>query len=160
MSDGARENSAMSALMGRGWMQNITTLKAWANAADGGAASARRFGIYFDDSAAAQAMRFKVALADLGAQFSGLSVAIGESALPMFSRLMTAMQGMEPNLKALGLRILAISAASTTVGIPLAIKMWHEADKAAGEATQAMTDFLLRAQSLAAGQKASADSDL
>lgn len=158
MNDTGQRNVALSALLGRGWMENVSSLKLLAEQGYAPAiAQAKRMSMFFDDNAARQAKQFKVALADIEAQFSGMGVAIGQSALPAFSRLMTAMQGMEPNLKALGLRLLAIEGAMTGVGIPLAIKMWKQADAEAGKATQEMTDFLLRVQNLTEGQKANAD---
>jgi hypothetical protein len=158
MNDTGQRNAALSSLLGRGWMENVSSLKLLAEQGYTPAiAQARRLGMFFDDNSARQARQFKAALADMRAEISGLGLSIGQEVVPMFSRLMTAMQGMEPNLKALGLRIMAIEAAVTGVGIPLAIKMWKEADVQANQATQAMTDFLLRTQSLTDGQKANAD---
>jgi hypothetical protein len=158
VNDAGARNTALSALLGRGWMENVESLKLLAAQGYGPAeAAARRFGIFFNDEQARQAKQFEIAIMELKGQLSGIGLAIGEKVLPDFQRLMASMVGMEPNLKALGLRILAIEAAVTGVGIPLAIKMWKEADQAAGQATQQMTDFLLRLQNLAAGEKAAAD---
>ncbi len=154
----AEREVELQALLGKGWMQNVSTLKLLAEQGYGPAeAAARRFGIFFDDNAARQARQFSIAMSEIKAELSGLGLAIGESVIPKLTGLITSMVGTLPTMKEFGLRMLAIQAAMTGVGIPLAIKMWKDADAQGAKSQQSMTDFLTRIQSLTAGEKANGD---
>ena len=158
MNDVGVRNAALSSLLGRGWMENVSTLRILAEQGYGPAeAAARRLGVFFDDNAARQAKQFQVAIAELKGEMGGLGVAIGQSVIPKFSTLVTMIEGTLPTVKEFGLRMLAVQAAMTGVGIPLAIKLWKDADAQGRNSTQVMTDFLLRVKALTDGEKANAD---
>ena len=112
-------------------------------------AAAKRLGIFFDDNAARQAKQFQVAIAELKGELSGLGVALGQSAIPKFTTLLTMMEGTLPTVKEFGLRMLAVQAAMTGVGIPLGGQTVERGGRTRPRpSAQAMTDFfLVRVQS-------------
>jgi hypothetical protein len=63
---------------------------------------------------------------------------------------------MGESAKVFGLRVAAVMAFINGFGLE-AKKLWSEADAAAKQSTQNMTDFLVRVQNLTAGEKAQAD---
>jgi hypothetical protein len=151
-------NVALSALLGRGWMNNVETLQLLATQGFAPAiAEARKLGIFFDDASARQAKQFQIAIKETTAELAGLGLAIGQKVIPAFLQWITGLQGLLPSLEAWGLRILAIEAAMTGIGIPAAIKMWKEADAKLKESDQVQTNFLIHLQNLTAGEKAQGD---
>ena len=152
------QHIALSALLSKGWMNNVEVLKVLAEQGYGPAeAAARRFGIFFDDESARQAKQFQVELKEIQINLAGIGMAIGQKVMPYMKEWMTGLFAMMPRLEAWGLRILAVHAALTGVGIPLAIKMWREADAKFKESNQIQTDMLVRVDKLTAGAKAQGD---
>ncbi len=158
LNDVGQRNAALSALLGRGWMQNVETLKLLAEQGFGPAeAAARRLGIYFDGDAARQAKEFQVSLSEMKGELSGLALSVGQKALPAFEKFVVSLAAIGNGVKEFGLRLLAVTAASTGLGFPLAIKLWKEANQVGADSTKVMTDVLLRAQELTKGEQAQAD---
>lgn len=160
MNNVGERNVALSALLGRGWMENVSALKILAEQGYGPAIlEAQRLGIFFDTASAQQARNYKVALADITAKFSGMGLAIGQKVIPYMSDFLQHLVSTLPYLEAVGMRMLAIQAAMTGVGIPLAIKLWKEAGEKFKEVDQIETDFLVHINSLVKGLEASAAAD-
>jgi hypothetical protein len=150
-------NMALSALLGRGWMENVGTLRFLAEQGYGPAiAQAKKFGEFFDTDSALQAKEFKVALTNLKAEIAGIGMAIGQKAIPFFTAWAVGVVGLGVELHALGLRMEAVSAAAGDQW-PAAIALWKEAGEVAKSVDQAETDFAVHLQNVAAGEKGASD---
>jgi hypothetical protein len=157
MNDVGERNVALSALLGRGWMANVETLKILAEQGYGPAeAAARRFGLFFDDTSARQAKNFQVALGDLKAELSGLGLTIGQSVTPAIQDMLQRLHGMGANLMGSWFKLGAVGAAIAG-NFDLAKKMWAEANEEYNKSQQAQTDFLVHTQNLTEGVKAQAE---
>lgn len=158
MNDVGQRNVALSALLGKGWQENVSQLRLLADQGYAPAmAQARKFGIFFDENAARQAKQFQVAVAGMSSEFEGLGLSIGQRALPKIKELMLGLPGFTKNLQAFGERYLAINLAMTGVGLPAAIKLWKDADANIKAADQAVTDFSVHSENMAEGQKHAAE---
>jgi hypothetical protein len=151
-------NKALSELLGKGWMENVSTLKLLAEQGYAPAiAAAQRLGIYFDDVSARQAKEFRVALADLEGQASGLGLKIGSELIPKLLSLSAMLVGAGVQAHVAG-ELLA------SVGLILVGKIgdglkegkqgFKDLSNVMGDLTQAQTDFLARVQALTSGQEA------
>jgi hypothetical protein len=153
LSDAGERNLALTQLLGRGWQQNIETLRLLAEQGYGPAIEqAKKFGIYFDADKARQAKEFQIAMDQLQASISALSLVIGTEAIPWFTKWAAIIAGLGPGLAAVGYRMKAVWDLLT-----VNIAGWR-ADMAAAdvktrESVQAQTDFLVKIHSLAEGHK-------
>ena len=141
----ADRNRALTELLGRGWMNNITTLEAWANAADGGAAAARRLGINFDDEHARQAKNFQVELKILEGEAAGLGLTLGTKVLPTLTKMLLVLVGMGPTISNIADKM---GHWYSLLGPMAAIQFFRGLAGSSKEATQAMTDFLTQVDAL------------
>ena len=158
LNDTGERNLALSALLGRGWMQNVMALKLLGSEGYAPAIEqARKFGMFFDDNAAAQAKQFQGAMAALKSEISGVSIAVGQNLIPYMHEFVINMAGAIPALEAFGLRVMAIQLALTGVGLPIAVKMWHEANGKMAEANEQSNQLAISVSKLAAGERASAE---
>lgn len=156
MNDAGERNLALSALLGRGWMANVTTLKILAEQGFGPAeAAARRMGIFFDDEGARQAKQFQVSIKELTAEFAGVALTIGKTVLPAFEYYVEG-------LARVGALTQKLNYISAQVGAFFAGDMksaihFSELAAAIGDGTQAQTDFMVRIANLAVGEKAASE---
>ena len=94
--DVGQRNAILQALLGRGWQENVDTLKSLAEQGYGPAiAQAKKFGLFFDDHGAEQAKKFTIQWADLKAQLGGLALSLGQTVVPAFEKLLVVLVGME-----------------------------------------------------------------
>lgn len=83
LNDGGQRNTALQALMGKGWMQNVETLKYLAEQGFGPAIEqAKKFGLFFDAEAAQRAKEFQVAWKDVKGELESLALIMGAKLLP------------------------------------------------------------------------------
>jgi Lambda phage tail tape-measure protein (Tape_meas_lam_C) len=157
LNDVGQRNVALQELLGRGWQDNVETLKLLAEQGYGPAIeAAKKFGIFFDDEAARQAKQFAVQLAATKAEFEALALTVGRAVIPAFQGWMQGLQGIGPQLEALAdhAKVVAFVLEGNFAG---AAKAWRDASRPMREAVQAQTDFLVHTQNLTAGAKATAD---
>ncbi len=155
LNDAGQRNLALSTLMGKGWMGNVATLKLLAEEGFGPAeADAKRFGEFFTGESARQAYEFTIGMKQLGNEMSGLGLKIGEWAIPQFNNLFAIMAGGLPLLESVGLKLLAVAAASTGYGLHEAIKLWKESKDKMQESYDLQNKFLARLSDLSNGQEA------
>lgn len=146
----ADRNRALNELLGRSWVNNITTLEAWANAADGGAAAARKFGIYFDDEHARQAKQFTIAIAIMRGELGALGLIIGQTVIPWLTNWMQGIQGLSARWEAFT-KVLGAGVALMVGDLDAAKGLWGEYQDASKRADQTQTDFLVNLQNLTQG---------
>lgn len=144
LNDVAQQHAMMQALLGRGWMQNVDTLKVLAK--DGYAPAieqARKFGVFFDESSARQAKDFTEKVKTLKSEISGLAVEMGTSLLPAFNNWMVGLVGLAAAIQNVGHAINIAMSAITKPG-----------ESVPGQfvsVTQAETDFLTKIDELTRG---------
>src|SRR6266446_1869874 len=86
INDVSERNRDLQALMGRGWMQNVATLKFLAEEGFGPAIEkAKEFGVFYDSVAAGKAKAFRIELAETEARLSGVAQMLGQKLLPVIS---------------------------------------------------------------------------
>ncbi len=150
-------NKALSELLGRGWMGNVSVLRLLAEQGYGPAMdAARRFGIFFDDNAARQAKQFTVQMSALEGQLSGMVLTIGQRLVPSLGNWMTGLRGTGSaalDLAVILLKLGAISVATATLGagLPAAWAMWKEGNKLLDQNAQAQTDYMTLMDALSRG---------
>lgn len=89
LTDAGERNRALSALLGRGWQENFSTLQLLAEQGYGPAIEkAKAFGIYFDDAAASKARQYELAWKDLKNQLSAAATVIGSNLLPAMAAIL------------------------------------------------------------------------
>lgn len=148
LSDVAQQHAMMQALLGRGWMDNVDTLKLLATQGYGPAiAQARKFGVFFDEGAARRSKQFTEEWKTLKSELAGLAVATGEELIPAFNKLMVLLVGMGSTVSNLGHEFAAVGLAAGGF-FSKAAEQWKKANL---DPTQEMTDFLVHVQSLTAG---------
>lgn len=158
LSDAGQRNIALSQLLGRGWMQNVDTLKLLAERGYAPAIEqAKKFGMFFDTQSAANAKQFKIAVADLRAELSGMGVTLGTKLIPAITNFLTTMNSLGGRWVAYGHAIAAFHLALTGVGLPLAIEQWKQYKQAIKDADQSDTNFLVHLQDLTRGEKAASE---
>jgi hypothetical protein len=142
LNDVAQRNLALNQLLGRGWMENVTSLRILAEQGYAPAIEkAKQFGIFFDDNAATQAKQFSAAIAEMKAEATSLGMSIGQWAIPQIKNWMQGLQGIIPHLEAFGHAIAAIGLAS--IGqFKAAKEEWDKYHEGIKEADQAQTNFL------------------
>lgn len=105
-------NLALSALFGRSWMTNVETLKILAEQGYGPAIEqAKKFGMFFDAKAAADAKAFTVEISQLKGEISGLALTLGRELLPRFTEWLAELHtvGYEVQLLEIGLKAQSLS---------------------------------------------------
>ena len=97
-------NRALQALLGRGWQENIETLKAYANHLQEAIEQAKRFGTFYTAEEAAKAHEFEFQINTLKASLSGLATTIGREVIPavngMIQAFFNAQSAMRDSAKA------------------------------------------------------------
>jgi len=151
--DEGQRNLALNQLLGKGWQENISTLKILAEQGYGPAIEqARKFGMYFDAASAAQARQFTIAVSEMKAQVSALALTIGQEAIPYIRDWMIGLQGLG-----------GVIAKTSKLWWDLYHVPWRipqdirDLDKAVKDAIQGQTDFETRINSLTQGQKAASE---
>ena len=161
MSDAGQRNLALNSLLGRGWSENVSTLKLLAEQGYAPAIKqARAFGLFFDDASARQAKQFQVALADMQATLSGMGLAIGERLIPVFKEFAVAMVGLRSYAPTLGKLFMAwgeVATGHVVEGLKDYAKGLKGLPGAYRESLQAQTDFLTHLDNLTAGQKSATE---
>jgi hypothetical protein len=86
----SQQNLALTALAGRGYNEVRSTLQELAKEGyDPLIERAKRLGQYFDAESAARAREFKIQLAEMKTEMSGLALVVGQSLVPALSQLST-----------------------------------------------------------------------
>jgi hypothetical protein len=92
LNDVGERNTALQGLMGRGWQQNVETLKLLAEQGYGPAIEqAKKFGLYYDAKSAADAHNFTVAMNSMKAEFEGLELEVGQKLMPTMRTFIDAL---------------------------------------------------------------------
>lgn len=157
MNDEGARNAALSALLGKGWMENVSSLKLLAEQGYGPAiAAAKKMGVFFDDAAAANARKFSVELKDMEAQASGLGLSIGTYLLPVIKQFVEDVHNSLPYIDAEigGFKALALA---LSLHFSEAKKEWNAAKATMAGADQAQTDWLVTMQAFTDGAKSSGE---
>ncbi len=158
LSDAGQRNLALTKLLGRGWQENLESLRLLGTQGYGPIMEdAKRFGGFFGEKAAQQAFQFTSAMRELTAEISGVGIAIGQRAIPYFTNLMAIIAGGVPLLKSFGEKILAIDLALTGVGIHAAIKLWKDSDAEMKKSYDQQNRFLTGLNDLTKGHDLAAD---
>jgi len=146
-------NVALSALLGRGWMQNVETLRVLAEQGYAPAiAQARKFGEFFDDNSARQAKQFKVELADINGTLAGLALTLGQKVVPALTDFMVKVVGVQ------AFQAKLVEGVSPLWGpLKMSAAVAENYGAAMKAANQAMTDFRVHSDNLTAGEKASSE---
>lgn len=90
LTDAGQRNALGMTVFSRAWITNIATLKAWAEAADGGIAAAKDLNVFFDDKAAAAARQFTLEWSLFKTELNSISMIIGRELMPI---VFAAMKG-------------------------------------------------------------------
>ena len=151
--DAGQRNLALNQLLGKGWQENITTLRILAEQGYGPAiAKAHEFGMFFDAEHAAQAKQYEVEMEQFKGQMVGLGLAIGQYVIPYVKNMMQWFSSLWANLRSGYYAANAVFQALHG-NIFGAKKDWAEYEKASAQADQQQTDFLVHAQNLTEGMK-------
>lgn len=103
MNDVGQRNLALQTLLGRGWQTNIEALKLLAEQGYGPAIeAAKRFGIFFDPPAAAQAKAFRVEWEQSKLTFESVAMVLGQKLVPIMSQDLSVILAMIQYLPQLG----------------------------------------------------------
>jgi hypothetical protein len=159
LNDVGERNTALNALLGRGWTENISTLKLLAQQGYAPAiAKAHDFGIYFDDAHAAQARQMQIALDELAGNFKRIGLAIGQWAIPLIHGMTIGMQGMSAQWERFT-KLCGAGVALLAGDLRAARDLWNESKQAADRAGQAQTDFLVHLDSVTRSEKTAGDEE-
>ncbi len=83
LSNEGERNRELQALLGRGWMENISVLKMLATEGYGPAIEqAKKLHVLFDDKAAREAHQYQIEMRQLSGEVSGLGIAVGRELVP------------------------------------------------------------------------------
>lgn len=148
LNDVGERNVALQALLGRGWMGNVETLKLLAEHGYAPAIEkAKQFGLFYDAEHARQAKEFQIALNNLTAQLQSLALTLGQHLVPMIREVMRAFVGLLPRLQDWYLKIkaVALALAGDLVG---AANAWEKSHKKFQQTVQEQTDFLVHLQNM------------
>ena len=154
LQDAGQRNLALTQLLGRGWMDNVTSLRVLAEQGYAPAtAEAKRFGQYIDDAHAEQAKKFAAALDLMKSRAAALTLVIGAQLIPIAEKAMVVIVGMIATISKLvdNLKWLAVP------GLGPAIAFFKGIHDSSSTATQAMTDFLTQVDAVTAGIKGTDD---
>lgn len=100
LNDVGERNYALNTLLGRGWQDNVETLKMLAEQGYGPAIEkAKEFHEFYDDAAAAQAHEFDVQMNTLKSDLRGLALVVGREAVPALHDLMAAFIDMQSDMR-------------------------------------------------------------
>lgn len=152
LNDVGQRNVALSALLGKGWQENVGTLRLLAEQGYGPAiALAQKMGVYFDAEHARQAKDFQTAWNELQGTLSGFAVTIGQKVIPPFISLMATVLNAGKAFKGLGADInVALSLARGPGAFAAALAQ----DKLAwDDYTKSVADFRKQIADMAAGEK-------
>jgi hypothetical protein len=138
--DIGQRNVALTALLGKGWQDNVETLKEWADSADRGAGAAKRFGTAIDPE---KAHDLTVKMRELKGQMDALTLTVGSKLMPyvasaivQFLQLGTVAKEFGRFLGNLGLA-LGDFVTGNFMGMAQALERANEIDK---EATKGLAD--------------------
>ncbi len=88
LTDVGQRNLALQAMLGRGWMSNVETLKLLAEQGFAPAiARAKELGLFFDQQGAQQAKAFIVEIKTMQAEVNSLSLVLGKELIPALMRV-------------------------------------------------------------------------
>ncbi len=89
LNDVGERNRALQELMGRGWQENVESLKLLAEQGYGPAIEqAKKFGMFFDEASAQRAKQFRVEWEQTKAEFEALALTLGQKLVPAFNTVM------------------------------------------------------------------------
>jgi hypothetical protein len=149
LNDVGERNRALQELLGKGWQENVSTLKLLAADGFGPAiAKAKEFGTFFDDEHAAQAHALSVEWENLKAKLEGVATTIGSELIPSTAELMAEIENFGPEMESWGKRFKSVwdGAKAIVVGaagdLSDASVAWDKSGKAAGAATDAHQRWL------------------
>jgi hypothetical protein len=158
--DIGQRNAILQALLGRGWQQNVDTLKSLAEHGYGPAIEqAKKFGLFFNDQTAEQAKKFTVQTAEMKAELGFLALTIGEKVIPIFSAWMTGLQGDSAYLEGYFDKFKAVFAAAHW-DMATARKDWAEGNAKIKEGDQIQTNYLVHLQEIIEQAKRDATANL
>jgi len=157
--DAGQRNLALNQLLGKGWSENVSTLRLLAMQGYGPAIEqAKRMGVFFDAGAIAQAKQYQVEIRDMTARWSAFTITLGQKVIPFLNRTMIGMQGMG-GVIAHTLGILGSVVTMPFEGPKGAMEEWKALKQAWKDAVQQQTDYEVHLQSLTTGQQAATDNE-
>jgi len=155
-------NLALQALLGRGWMENVETLKLLATQGyEPAIAKAKELGIFFDEKSARDAKQFTLALNSMKAELSGMALTLGKEVMPYAEEFLAWLHTLKTNLEVDALRAEALAAALAaplTGGASLIAThiLLAKASKLEADATQEQTNWLVKVDAAMRAAAASA----
>jgi hypothetical protein len=155
--DAGQRNLALNQLLGRGWSENVITLRLLAMQGYAPAIEqAKKLGVYFDAGRIAQAKQYQVAVREMTAQWSAFTLTLGGKVIPLLNRTMIGMQGMG-GVIAHTVALLGAVVTSPFEGAKGIMEEWASLKKAYADSVQAQTDYEVNLQSLTTGQQAATE---
>jgi hypothetical protein len=156
--DAGQRNLALNQLLGRGWMENVETLKVLAEQGYAPAiAKAKEFGIYFNPEQAKQAKEFQIAMAQLKGELSAFAIVVGKEVIPTIIGMTQGLQGLGAFIDRMKSVKSILISASGPLG-PL-IAAYIDAKDAAKDSEKAQTDFLVSLDQMTAGAGKATDGE-